>query len=103
MARPASRMAFLIIVPEMEERRAMMPLVAKVLASLAVYGGIIRLAACPKRFCGWQFMQLEQIIVRQPATVQPVSYLVLQPCVHNGNPQDTSDIVCIMGVVYGCS
>ena len=41
-----------IIVPEMEERRTISPLVAQVLASLAVYGGIIRSATCPKRFYG---------------------------------------------------
>ena len=41
-----------IIVPEMEERRTISPLIAQVLASLAVYGGIIRSATCPKRFCG---------------------------------------------------
>ena len=40
-----------IIVPEVEERRAIKPLVAQVLASLAVFGGIIRLATYPKRFC----------------------------------------------------
>ena len=40
-----------IIVPEVEERRAIKPLVAQMLASLGVYGGIIRLAAYPKRFC----------------------------------------------------
>ena len=41
-----------IIVPEVEERRTIKPLVARVLALLAVYGGIVRLATCPKRFCG---------------------------------------------------
>ena len=42
-----------IIVPEVEERRTLKPLVAQVLASLAVYGGIIiRSATCLKRFCG---------------------------------------------------
>ena len=40
-----------IIVPEVEERRAIKPLVAQILASLRVHGGIIRLAACPKRLC----------------------------------------------------
>ena len=44
-----------IIVPEVEERRAIKPLVAQMLASLGVDGGIIRLAACPKRFCDKQF------------------------------------------------
>ena len=39
-----------IIVPEVEERRAIKPQVAQMLASLGVYGGIMRLAARPKRF-----------------------------------------------------
>ena len=48
----------LIIVLEVEERHAIEPLVAQVLALLGVYGGsIISLAVCPKRFCGIkQFM-----------------------------------------------
>ena len=28
------------------------------------------------------------------------SYCALQPRVRNGNPQDTSDIICKMGVAY---
>ena len=40
-----------IIVPEVEERGAIKPLVAQMLAPFGVYGGIIRLAAYPKRFC----------------------------------------------------
>ena len=47
---PSSIPDSFIIVPEVEERRAIKPLVAQMLASLGVYGGIIRLAACPKRF-----------------------------------------------------
>ena len=46
-----------IIVQEVEEHRAIKPLVAQMLASLGVYGGIIHLAACPKHFCGKQFTQ----------------------------------------------
>ena len=42
-----------IIVPEVEERRTIKTLVTQVLnASLAVYGGIIRSATRPKRYCG---------------------------------------------------
>ena len=47
-----------IIVPEVEERHAIKPLVAQMLASLAVYRGIIRSATCRKRFCGWQIIVL---------------------------------------------
>ena len=54
-----------IIVPEVEERRTIRPLVVQVLASLEDYGGIIHLAACPKRFCGSLRSQLY--------TVQPIS------------------------------
>ena len=65
-----------IIVPEVEERCTIEPLVAQVLASLAVYRAfvlIMRLAAC-----------------------RLAIFLAPQPHVHNGK------FACKVGVVYGC-
>ena len=71
------------IVPEVEERHTIRPLVAQVLASLA---GIICLAACPAHL--------------SQAFLWLAVYLALQPLVRNGNPQDTSDNVYVKWVWF---
>ena len=69
-----------IIDPEVEHRLPIKPLVAQVLALLAVYGGIIPLAACPAHLS------------------QAILWLALQPLARNGNPQDASDNVYVKWV-----
>ena len=70
----------------MEERRTISPLVAQVLASLAVYGGIIRSATCPKRFCGYQIIVLGCQLL---SSLQRLAVSVTCHGARNGNPQDS--------------